>query len=221
MFPQSFPRRTEVHTPAPALAAAARLAPTSLGDQAEGCCLSRRPYTRPRPEQKCCSPAKHQRAERGRLATGGRPGREPENAWWLSLAGAEATAPSCRAHDWLLASATPLAGREAGSRAKIDGLLPRSSEADMIARVATFNQLVPGTKTRRPSRSFETRYATRPATSRASISMIPSRNKAMSITVYEDPTAAQAAGKALAERPGRPQGGYRPDHVEFFQAEPF
>jgi hypothetical protein len=43
----------------------------------------------------------------------------------------------------------------------------------------------------------------------------------MSIVVYEDPAAAQAAGKALAERPDEQKVGIDPGHIEFFHAEAF
>jgi hypothetical protein len=49
----------------------------------------------------------------------------------------------------------------------------------------------------------------------------PKSNKAMSIVVYEDPAAAQAAGKALAERADENKVGIDPDNVEFFHAEAF
>jgi hypothetical protein len=43
----------------------------------------------------------------------------------------------------------------------------------------------------------------------------------MSIVVYEDPAAAQAAGKALTERADEQKVGIDPDHIEFFHAEAF
>jgi hypothetical protein len=49
----------------------------------------------------------------------------------------------------------------------------------------------------------------------------PKTNKAMSIVVYEDPAAAQTAGKALGERADEQKVGINPDHIEFFHSEAF
>ncbi len=43
----------------------------------------------------------------------------------------------------------------------------------------------------------------------------------MSIIVLEGPEAAKAVGEALGRRPQDQRVGIDPDHVEFFQAEPF
>lgn len=91
----------------------------------------------------------------------------------------------------------------------------------MIARVATFNQLVPESQTAEAVKLLRDTIRKTPGYVAGFHLHDPKSNKAMSITVYEDPAATQAAGKALAERPAEERVGIDPDHVEFFQAEPF
>jgi hypothetical protein len=91
----------------------------------------------------------------------------------------------------------------------------------MIARVATSNQLVPGDQNSEAIQVLRDTIRNTPGYVAGFHLHDPKSNKAMSITVYEDPTAAQAAGKALAERPDDHRVGIDPDQVEFFQAEPF
>ena len=91
----------------------------------------------------------------------------------------------------------------------------------MIARVATFDHLV------REDQSSEAVHLLRDTvhSTHGYVACFhlhdPKSNKAMSTVVFEDPAAAQAAGKALAERPDEQKVGIDPDHVEFFDAEAF
>ena len=91
----------------------------------------------------------------------------------------------------------------------------------MIARVATFDQLVPEDQRSEAVQLLRDTIRNTPGYVAGFHLHDPKSNKAMSITVYEDPTAAQAAGKALAERPDDQKVGVDPDQVEFLQAEPF
>jgi hypothetical protein len=45
--------------------------------------------------------------------------------------------------------------------------------------------------------------------------------KSLSITIFEDADAGQAAAAALAERPSDQRVGIDPDRVEYFEVEPF
>jgi hypothetical protein len=89
----------------------------------------------------------------------------------------------------------------------------------MLARVATFNTLPDDVdpdavallrKTVRETPGFVAGYHLGG----------PGR-KSLSITIFTDADAGQAAGKALDRRPAEQRVGTEPDHVEFFEAEPF
>jgi hypothetical protein len=89
----------------------------------------------------------------------------------------------------------------------------------MLARVATFDPLPEGLddeavqllrKTIRDTPGFVAGYH-----------LGAPGQKSLSITIYEDAEAGRAAGAALARRPEDQKVGIDPDHVEFFEAEPF
>ena len=91
----------------------------------------------------------------------------------------------------------------------------------MIARVATFDQLVPGDRESEVVQLLRDTIRNTPGYVAGFHLHDPKSNKAMSIVVYADATAAQAAGRALAERTDDQKVGIDPDNVEFFQADPF
>jgi hypothetical protein len=89
----------------------------------------------------------------------------------------------------------------------------------MLARVATFDPLPEGVnpeavqllrKTIRDTPGFVAGYHLG----------APGR-RSLSITIFEDAEAGRAAGAALAGRPADQRVGIEPDHVEFFEVEPF
>ncbi len=91
----------------------------------------------------------------------------------------------------------------------------------MIARVATFDQLVPDDLSSEAVQLLRDTVRKTPGYVAGFHLYDPKTNRAMSITVFEDADAWQAAGRALAERPDDQKVGIDPDHVEFLQAEPF
>lgn len=89
----------------------------------------------------------------------------------------------------------------------------------MLARVATFNTLPDDVdsdgvallrKTVRETPGFVAGYHLGG----------PGR-KSLSIAIFEDADAGRAAAKALDLRPADQRVGTEPDHVEFFEVEPF
>ncbi len=91
----------------------------------------------------------------------------------------------------------------------------------MIARVATFDHLVPEDQNSEAVRLLRDTIRSAPGYVAGFHLHDPKSNKAMSIVVYENPAAAQAAGKTLAERADEQKVGIDPDHIEFFHAEAF
>ncbi len=91
----------------------------------------------------------------------------------------------------------------------------------MLARVATFDQLTPDDLDSEAVQRLRD-------TVRNTVGYVagfhlhdPKTSKGMSIIVLEGPEAAKAVGEALARRPEDQRVGIDPDHVEFFQAQPF
>jgi hypothetical protein len=89
----------------------------------------------------------------------------------------------------------------------------------MLARVATFDPLPEGLddeavqllrKTIRETPGYVAGYH-----------LGAPGHKSLSITIFEDAEAGRAAAAALARRPAGRKVGIDPDHVEFFEVQPF
>jgi hypothetical protein len=92
-------------------------------------------------------------------------------------------------------------------------------EAEMLARVATFNSMPEGVD---PSAVDLLRTTIRETPGFvAGFHLGAPGQKALSIVVFEDHAAADAARTALSERSGDSHVGIEPDAVEFFEARPF
>jgi hypothetical protein len=91
----------------------------------------------------------------------------------------------------------------------------------MVARVATFDHLVPDELSSDAVQLLRETVRNTPGYVAGFHLHDHKSNKAMSIVVLEDLDAAKAMGEALARRGDDEKVGIDPDQIEFFEAEPF